>query len=44
MPRMNASRLLPFLLIAYALGPQPASAVVDVQGDAASVQVVARQA
>jgi hypothetical protein len=45
MPRMpNASRLLPFLLIAYVLGPQPATAVVDVQGDAASVQVVARQA
>jgi hypothetical protein len=37
-------RLLSFLLISYALGLQPASAVVDVQGDAASVQVVARQA
>ena len=40
----NASRLLPFLLIAYVLGPQPARAVVEVQGDAASIQVMARQA
>ena len=40
----NPSRLLPFLLIAYVLEPQPACAVVDVQGDAASIQVVADHA
>jgi len=38
-------RLMPFLLIvACGLGPNPASASVDVQGDAASIQVVASHA
>jgi hypothetical protein len=40
----NAPRLLSLLLISYVLGPRPACAVVDVQGEATSVQVVAHQA
>jgi hypothetical protein len=40
----NASQLLPLLLISYLLAPKPAGAVVDVQGEATSIQVVAQQA
>ena len=40
----NLSRLLLLLLISHVLGPQPACAVVRVQGEATSVQIVAHQA